>query len=289
MESTKGQGGNKRARDPCGTLQDFTALTPLLDNVTLFCISPKSTMNVIRVEQWGEQFRIVKFLGSGLSERKRAQRQKEHDDDEFLTDDDKVQRLSQSLSRSRSRVRELALCNDWEYFATFTLAEEKQNRFDLRGYVRDLGVWIGNYKKRYGASNFAYLIIPEQHKSGAWHAHGLLHGVSAESLITNEHGYLDLPYYRKRFGYISLSPIRDKCKCASYVAKYITKDTAATAHALGSGYHTFYASRGLQGRTVITQGLLDGFQTDWQNDYVGITWTDDIERVKKIVCALHTV
>ena len=34
--------------------------------------------------------------------------------------DDKIERFSQSVSRSRSLVFEIAMCNDFEYFCTFT-------------------------------------------------------------------------------------------------------------------------------------------------------------------------
>lgn len=211
-------------------------------------------------------------MASGLSEKGRSQRQKSN---KTVTTERTDERFENSLSRSRTRVHELALCNPWEYFATFTLAETKQDRFDLKCYIKDFGNWIGNYKRKYAASDFAYLIIPEQHKDGAWHAHGLLHGVAPDSLSRNEHGYLDLAYYQNRFGYISLSPIKDKNKCASYVTKYITKDTASTARNIGKGYHTFYASRGLQGRVVLGQGYLTDYQTDYQNDFCGVSWIDE--------------
>lgn len=35
--------------------------------------------------------------------------------------------------------------------------------YDIDGYVRDLGVWIGNYNKKYGVK-LRYVLIPEQHK-----------------------------------------------------------------------------------------------------------------------------
>lgn len=249
----------------------------LLDNVTLFCIwSVSVMMNVVRVEKWGDSFRVVKFFGSGLQEKKQAQRQRDADSID-LEPGQLSERFSQSLSRSRTRVKELALCNPWEYFATFTLADEKQDRFDIRQYVKDLGVWIGNYKKKYGVSDFAYLIIPEQHKSGAWHAHGLLHGLSDYSLVTNEYGYLDLPYYKNRFGFISLSPIKDSQRVASYVSKYITKDSCSTSQALGKGYHTFYSSRGLAGRVCLAEGLVEDLETDWENEWVGIKWVNEDE------------
>lgn len=182
-----------------------------------------------------------------------------------------VDRCDSSICRARSKVREYGLCNDWDYFATFTLNGEKQDRFDLSRWVIDFGNWIQNYKKKYGCSEFAYLIIPEQHKNGAWHAHGLLRGLSPDSLVENKHGYLDLPYYAKRFGYISLDPIRDKRKCANYITKYVSKDAAATARALEAGRHLYYNSRGLKGKEIIEEWEGD-FESEWENDFVKIRW-----------------
>lgn len=182
-----------------------------------------------------------------------------------------IDRYDNNICRARSRVREYGLCNDWDYFATFTLNEEKQDRFDLAQWVKDFGNWIQNYKRKFRCSEFAYLIIPEQHKNGAWHAHGLLRGLAPASLVKNEHGYLDLPYYAHRFGYISLDPIKDKQKCASYITKYISKDAGATARALQAGQHLYYNSRGLKGKEVIEEWEGD-FISDWENDFVKIRW-----------------
>ena len=180
-------------------------------------------------------------------------------------------RMENNICRARGKVREYGLCNDWDYFATFTLNESKQDRFDLAQWVKDFGNWIQNYKKKYRCTEFAYLIIPEQHKSGEWHAHGLLRGLAPESLVRNKYGYLDLPYYARRFGYISLDPIKDKQKCASYITKYVSKDARATARALRAGQHLYYQSRGLKGKEILDE-IEGDFDAEWENDFVKIKW-----------------
>lgn len=178
-------------------------------------------------------------------------------------------RFDNSISRAKTAVREYALCNKWEYFCTFTLDENKQNRFDLKEWKKAFGNWIGHYNRKYGA-DLVYLFIPEQHVSGAWHGLGLLSGVSEQSLVRNEYGYLDLPYYRNRFGYISLSPIRDAERCASYVSKYITKSANGTAEQLEKGARLYLSSRGLSKRRKIGLAECECFNADWSNEYVGI-------------------
>lgn len=246
----------------------------------------------MRIERFGKSWRFIQFSKVQPDTRDARPVPKVHkvrhyeDEGEYWAEKwDEEERRDQerfesSITRARSRVKELALCNDWDYFATFTLCEEKQDRFDLRLWVRDLGRWIGNYNKRYNCK-LQYLIIPEQHKSGAWHAHGLLRGLSPDSLVRNEYGYLDVPYYRNRFGYISLSAIKSRERCSTYVSKYITKDTAATCRAMGAGTHLFYASRGLEGREVVWQGS-GTFEGGWRGQWCKIKWVDNDTVINKL-------
>lgn len=189
-----------------------------------------------------------------------------------------------NLARARSAIRELALCNPWEYFVTLTLNPDKQDRFSLDGYVRDLGVWIGNYNKKFH-THLKYLLVPEQHKDGAWHMHGLLHDVSPQSVTRNCHGYLDMPYYANRFGFISLDPIRNQNKCSSYITKYVTKDTG---NGVDVSKHLYYHSRGLEKAEVLTVYDVAGMPMEvWQNDYVGVEWADNDEALSALLTRLE--
>ena len=187
---------------------------------------------------------------------------------ELLSDDEKAERLSQSLSRARRNVRELLLCNSWQYFVTLTLRE---NRYDLHAFKKAFSVWVGNFNKKYN-TKLQYVVIPEEHKDGATHAHGVFAGVPESALCTNEHGYLTIPYYENRFGFISLSAIRDSRRCASYVAKYITKKPHSQ---LKKGEQMFFASHGLKRAEPLGVWCLDEkllpTEPHFQNEYVEIT------------------
>ena len=245
----------------------------------------------MRVEKWGEQYRLIQLKGLRMGARKRPRKTPyihslAEDEGEYWERrwNAENERFSSSVSRSRSRVKELAMCNKFEYFCTFTLSDEKQDRFDLKQWVKDFGNWIGNYNKRYNAK-LEYLIIPEQHKNGAWHAHGLLKGISNASIITNKHGYLEIPYYSNRFGFMNMSPIRHQGRCATYVSKYITKDTVSTARVLGRWAHTFYSSRGLSGKQILWSGYGD-FKADIENPFCKIAWVDFKHAMETIGFAL---
>lgn len=223
----------------------------------------------LTVKRYGSVYKLTYFKISGGSSRG------------FLADPQSEQEKELcNLARARSSIRELALCNPWEYFVTLTLNPDKQDRFSLDGFVRDLGVWIGNYNKKF-RTHLKYLLVPEQHKNGAWHMHGLLHDVSPQSVERNIHGYLDMPYYANRFGFISLDPIRDQNKCSSYITKYVTKD-------MGNGVkvskHLFYHSRGLEKADEMAVWDVACIPIDvWQNDYVGIEWADSDEALIALV------
>lgn len=162
-------------------------------------------------------------------------------------------KLANNLSRARSRVRELAHCNNWEYFVTLTLDAEKVDRFDLDGSFKRISQFIRNYNKQHSCC-IKYLIIPEQHKNGAWHFHGLMTGFPAKAFCKNANGYLDWIDYSKRFGYISLSPVRDPVKCANYISKYVTKSTGDN---IDIGHHSYYCSRGLNGKEELQTIYVD--------------------------------
>lgn len=186
------------------------------------------------------------------------------------------EKLDNSLVRSRSTVRELALCNSWEHFVTLTLSPDKYDRYHLPQYRKDLSQFIRNYNRLHDCS-IKYLLIPEQHKDGAWHMHGLFMGLPSEALCTNCHGYLDWQGYSDRFGFCSLDPVRSLERVSTYISKYISKDLAVRKKELGA--HLYYASQKLNRAELIFEGSLrnaiqlteDG-AWDFQNDYVCVKW-----------------
>lgn len=84
-------------------------------------------------------------------------------------------RAKDNADRSRRRaaaaMRDLALSNDWKYFVTFTLDRQKIDRYDAKAVTRKLNQWLDNRVRRKG---LRYLIVPELHKDGALHYHGLV-------------------------------------------------------------------------------------------------------------------
>lgn len=169
--------------------------------------------------------------------------------EDFQTNDTK---LANNFSRARSMVLQYALCNPWEYFFTGTLDRAKFNRYDLDTYASQLMQWIRDKRKFYNAK-FQVLLVPERHKDGAWHIHGLVHDLpdfvltpfvppAPERLIRGK--FLNWPDYMDKFGFCSLAPIRDPVATAFYITKYISKDLSQRAGDVGK--HLYFHSRPLK-------------------------------------------
>lgn len=193
-------------------------------------------------------------------------------------------KLDSSLSRTRAKIFELAMCNEWRYFVTLTLNPEYHDRKDLGTYKRKLSIWIKNYNRLHDI-NVKYLLIPEQHKDGSWHMHGLMMDLPTEHMqeftieeklplkmlseIEIGNTIYNWPAYAKAFGYISISKIRNAESVSKYITKYITKNLLKTRITLND--HLYYASHGLKHAEVIYKGQLrKDFDEDYGNEYVKI-------------------
>lgn len=198
-----------------------------------------------------------------------------------------TKKLDNNLVRAKTTIKEYALCNDFEYFVTLTLDKQKYNRYDLKKYIKDLGQFIRDYRKKY-KSDIQYILIPEQHKDGAWHIHGLIKGISEQHLINFDNipnapkklknkEYYNFTLYSKKFGFCSLGKIRDIEKVSSYITKYINKNLGQN---IELGNKTYYATRGLKKAQTIKKGhLVCPLEYDFENDYCKIKNTTDITNI----------
>ena len=200
-------------------------------------------------------------------------------------------KLDNSLSRTKSRIFELAICNPWEWFATLTLDKTKYDRKDLGKFIKDLSQFIRNYRRKTGHA-VKYLLIPEHHQDGAWHLHGFFMGLPVEELrafqrsdhiprklldrIEKGKSVYTWEAYAKKFGYAVLEPIENHEAVSKYITKYITKEAMNTITELNA--HAFYASQGLEQSEIIMQDMLARAidRPDYKNDYIAVKWFDDL-------------
>jgi hypothetical protein len=217
-----------------------------------------------------------------------------------LVDDDKddkdkkretvnTEKMEESISRTKSRIFEIAFCNPWDWFFTGTLDPKKYDRTDLDNYHKKLTQWIRDYNKKHNIK-IKFLFIPELHSDGkSWHIHGFIYGLPVEHLKQFQLGdtmgkglsdkvkkgdtvYNWLPYANK-FGFCDLEPIRNHEAVSKYITKYITKNLASCVKELNA--HQYYASRGLNRAETIKKGtMFADIAPTYENEYCRVTWLD---------------
>ena len=206
-------------------------------------------------------------------------------------------RSLESLSRTKRIIFEYAMCNDWDYFCTFTLSKENGDRFDLSKFSKKFRVFINNYNRKLD-NNIKYLLIPEKHKNGAWHMHGLISGL-LDSDIKQFQLSDKLPMYlrskikqgefvgswvsyARKFGFNDIEFVRDHEKVSGYITKYITKDMLNSADYIGQ--HLYYSSHGLnKAQKVEKFDIIKNFDYGFENDFCKIRWFDSEEELLQFI------
>lgn len=156
-----------------------------------------------------------------------------------------------SMRRARAKVRRLALANDFRWFVTLTLDQQKIDRYDMTVIVRKLSQWCSNQVKRKG---LRYILVPERHKDGAIHFHGFfsdcLEAVPSGHTDKQGHMIYNLPGWTLGFT-AAIEVYGDYASAVAYVCKYIGKQGEKPA---GRWYYsggalaepeTFYADMGV--------------------------------------------
>lgn len=167
----------------------------------------------------------------------------ESDTKDTLSEESKSRSLSVSSNRTINQIYYLARSNIWDWFITLTFDPEKVNSFDYDECVSYLSVWLNNIKKK-KCANLKYIMVPELHKSGRFHFHGLfadcpeLNFIDSGKYIDGQKIY-NIGSYTA--GFSTASRVGDNNRVTKYLAKYVTKDLIAVS----SGRKRYWASRNL--------------------------------------------
>lgn len=164
-------------------------------------------------------------------------------------------------ARAIQMVYDLARGTKWDWFFTLTFSPEEVDRFDYDA----VAALVLKFTQSLRWYKCQYIIIPEQHKSGAWHFHGLAKGELPVTLARNEKrgGFVfdnkGHPVYNVtnfKVGFTTATQIGDSDRAVSYITKYLTKDKMAK---VPKGRKRYWASRGLPKPEIQTYlgGLLE--------------------------------
>lgn len=129
-----------------------------------------------------------------------------------------------SMQRARAKLRRLALANEFEYFVTLTLDKSKIDRYDPAAIMKKLNVWLDNMVRRNGLK---YILVPEQHKDGAFHFHGFFAGRNLPVVPSGTYDACgETVYNLPQWGYGFSTAIKlrgEYPRAVGYVCKYIGK------------------------------------------------------------------
>lgn len=132
--------------------------------------------------------------------------------------------LQKSIDRTHSKIRDYILCNDFKWFFTLTISPLNCDRSDDVAVQRLLKSYFDTLRR---TQAIQYLLVPERHKTGELHFHGL---VTEPPLLlpTGKKDTSGRPRYQSplaslTMGFNDFTEIDNTEAVAQYVRKYITK------------------------------------------------------------------
>jgi hypothetical protein len=158
-----------------------------------------------------------------------------------------AENLARSLRRTKTAISDQIEWNDFTHFITYTFDQKKVDRYDAEAVCKKLLNFmtvVQREAKAQGLPKFEYLIVPEPHKDGALHFHGLFKNYPGELTLN---GYKDKggrPIYtleHYKLGKHEATVIGNLKATANYCKKYITKELMIQPNK--KRYHT---SKGLK-------------------------------------------
>lgn len=156
---------------------------------------------------------------------------------------DRERSVRNSMRRTVNRVYYLSRSNLWEWFFTLTFDPDKVDSFDYQACVDKLKNWLV-YVRRL-CPGVKYLMVPEKHKSGRFHFHGLFANCDGLDFTESGHftkrGRIIYNVGRYNLGWSTATKVADNERATKYMCKYITKDLCMVAF----GKKRFWASRNL--------------------------------------------
>ena len=150
---------------------------------------------------------------------------------------EKEENAKRSRNRAKQKLFDYASCNYFDCFFTLTLNAEKIDRYSYKDIIHKLNAYLDNRVRRNG---LMYVIVPELHKDGAIHFHGLC---NSSAVKLSDSGHKDKKG-RKVYnitdwtlGFTTAVKINGRYGAVcNYISKYITKQYEGNLGTLGGRY-----------------------------------------------------
>lgn len=211
----------------------------------------------------------LRYIGSG---RTSSGRETE------TSDKAQEERTRRQVYAIRRRIRGYAFSNNFRWFVTLTFNPEKVDSSDYETAKNTLLKWCRRMRDRH--DRFDYLIIPELHKSGAVHFHGLLGDIPAhfvgalnpktgKPIIRHDRQVYNLAEWE--YGFSDCEEIESPERAASYITKYVTAALLTDKEMYNK--KRYFNSQGLA-KPVVSFGMSDNTELDSFTPNFGVIETD---------------
>lgn len=186
------------------------------------------------------QYRIYDRVIS-KSDEEPEKRENNINQDDFVKDKERSEKVS--INRTIQTIYKYAQANQWEWFVTLTFKRDgKVDVYNYSDVVKKLSKWLNNQRAK--CPDLKYLFVPEMHKDGAFHFHGLL--ADCDQLTFTDSGRVsdggkaykrteenaDKPTIYNmdqwKYGFSTATKVQENVRVSSYICKYITKDLIRT-------------------------------------------------------------
>ncbi|NHI67123.1 hypothetical protein [Lactococcus petauri] len=202
--------------------------------------------------------------------------------DSVISDEAQQERTEKQMFSIKRKIRHYILANDFKYFVTLTIDPKKRDSLDYEIAKQTLLKWCRAQRKTKG--KFDYIFVPEFHKSGRVHFHGVIgqpeyrsftlteatNPKTGEILIRHNRQVLELKEWR--YGFTDVTLIEDKERTSSYMTKYISKELMTGAEMFGK--KRYFPSRGLKKPEILFIEDEDSDYSDFIPNF-GVVDTDD--------------
>lgn len=153
-----------------------------------------------------------------------------------------------SFRRSRIAVHDYIVSNHWDYWCTFTFSPKKVDRYDFDKVTTKMSTWLWRQK------DLKYIIVPEQHKDGAFHFHALISNYKGNLYPTDKKTRSGQSIFRANFGsghheFVKLD------ENTQAIASYMTKNYMTKQDLKLRGHKRYWVSRGLHRPYTVVNGL----------------------------------
>lgn len=153
-----------------------------------------------------------------------------------ITAEEKEYLRYKNLYKSKQNLIDLAyhnsLITNWEYFITLTFDPDKVDSKNYEVVSKEISKFINNLNKQ--NTNMKYILVPELHKSGAVHFHGIFSNMSNLKLVEARNKKNNRLIYKNgckiynitnyKLGYTTCSRVKGQEQVSVYISKYMTKN-----------------------------------------------------------------